>query len=138
MSFYELPYKVQTSTMIVNKYTKNNQKIPIGRWESSVYIKKIVHNIPSYSYSTGSQNWRLQRHPTAIWVFPKIVVPHFTTPVLIIFSRKIPMGLLGKPTIYGNTLHGGHRAVQDTALNRVCEVLWIAHPTCHTNLPRPS
>ena len=35
------------------------------------------------------------------------------------------MGLLGKPTMYGNTPFGGHRAVQDTALNRVCEVFGL-------------
>jgi len=34
--------------------------------------------------------------------FLKWWYPHFTPQVLIIFSRKTPMGLLGKPTILGN------------------------------------
>ena len=78
VSFYELPCKVQTA-MVVNIY-KNHQNIPIGRLESSVRIKKsfiIYHHIhiPQGLKKTGQQ-----RHTTAIWVFPKIVVPPFHTP----------------------------------------------------------
>ena len=38
----------------------------------------------------------------AIWVFPIMVVPAFHTPKWSFLVGK-PMGLLGKPTILGNT-----------------------------------